>query len=774
VLLGMERRGMRVDMTELKVAELLHGMRLMEIDDELRKLTGRCLNPSSSDQVYDLLCCQYGLPVLRWTEEDDDGNPAGNPSFDKFALEMYASHPLRPRGPNGEEIIGLVQEARTLTQLLGLFVRPYQKLAVKGSDGCWYLHPSTNQLVRTGRMSMSDPNMQQLSKLAKKLIHPSMRGAYLSLDQCLPAGTMLPTIYGDKPIEEVAAKLLPVLGYTEDGQLKFCDVSRGARIGHGPIWRITFDDGTTFECTPGHGFMSYDGERVNCEDLKPGDRLRHVADYGKDYPYWQVHDVRYRKHVTVAEYMLGEMPNGAEQHVHHKDEDKANWIASNLEVKSVFDHLSDHAKENYVKQDHTLRLERLRKSMEHRTHYSEFNSNWQGGKLVKACEWCGDPMEIWPSQAHIKYCSVTCRSYGRSENRQREWDDGTRTKTEFKKRSCVICSAEFETQAFKAKQTCSQQCAGVLRYKNREQNYRVVKTEYVRDDWYYSITVPETGKYVTKNGLVNLNSQVEFRVIVHYIQNQRCIDAYLKDPDTDFHKYIAEGACMARKPAKTMNFLMGFGGGKKLAIKRLSINSDVIGAMEKDVDDRIRRGLIDPANRITAIEQACKAKGESVYDDYHRFLPELKPTSRRAAAVCHERGYVRNWHGRHRRLPPEISHLAFNTLCQGEAADIQKERTVAAARACLGTDIGLVGNVHDEAVFDGPAEQMADPRTQAAMCWMMETINNPLRVPLRASVGYSDKSWWEASTDVKDGGTSGPLHYDASLINKEDPLCHLR
>ncbi len=452
VLLGMERRGMRVDMTELKVAELLHGMRLMEIDDELRKLTGRCLNPSSSDQVYDLLCCQYGLPVLRWTEEDDDGNPAGNPSFDKFALEMYASHPLRPRGPNGEEIIGLVQEARTLTQLLGLFVRPYQKLAVKGSDGCWYLHPSTNQLVRTGRMSMSDPNMQQLSKLAKKLIHPSTRGAYLSLDQ----------------------------------------------------------------------------------------------------------------------------------------------------------------------------------------------------------------------------------------------------------------------------------------------------------------------------------SQVEFRVIVHYIQNQRCIDAYLKDPDTDFHKYIAEGACMARKPAKTMNFLMGFGGGKKLAIKRLSINSDVIGAMEKDVDDRIRRDLIDPANRITAIEQACKAKGESVYDDYHRFLPELKPTSRRAAAVCHERGYVRNWHGRHRRLPPEISHLAFNTLCQGEAADIQKERTVAAARACLGTEIGLVGNVHDEAVFDGPAEQMADPRTQAAMCWMMETIDNPLRVPLRASVGYSDKSWWEASTDVKDGGTSGPLHYDASLINKEDPLCHLR
>jgi DNA polymerase-1 len=446
VLLRMERSGMSVDPVELMVAEVQHSQRLLDIDAELHRLTGRSVNPSSPDQLFDLLINQYGLPVLGWTEEDDDGNPAGNPSFDKHALALYALHPDAPR-----DVVALVREARKLTQLLGLFVRPYQELALL-TGGSYLLHPSFNQMVRTGRMSCRAPNMQQLSKLAKRLIHPRRGNAFLSLDQ----------------------------------------------------------------------------------------------------------------------------------------------------------------------------------------------------------------------------------------------------------------------------------------------------------------------------------SQIEFRVIVHYIQNQRCIDAYRADPDTDFHDLMARTAGIGRDPAKTLNFMMGYGGGKKKAVKAMSVNTDVVGDVARAVDEAVAAGRLDPSQRASALERLGRERGEAVYDGYHAALPELKPTSRRAAAVCADRGYVRNVHGRYRRLPADKAHHAFNTLCQGEAADIQKERTVAAARACLGTPVEVVGNVHDEVVFEGPAECMRDPRTKAALCWLLETVDTPLRVPLRCAVGYSEQHWAEASTDVRKGGASAPLRYDASEINKGDPLCHLR
>lgn len=275
-------------------------------------------------------------------------------------------------------------------------------------------------------------------------------------------------------------------------------------------------------------------------------------------------------------------------------------------------------------------------------------------------------------------------------------------------------------------------------------------------------------------------SQIEFRVIVHYINDRRCIAAYAADPDTDFHQWMADTASMKRKPAKTLNFQNGYGGGRKRAVLAMSRNADVVGHLMDQVlanvdAEHARRPEVTREALVSEMFAAlAKQKGEDVYDAYHRALPTLKPTSRRAAAVCADRGYVFNLHGRRRHLPADHAHNAFNSLCQGEAADIQKERTVAVARAIRGTPIKMVANVHDETLLEGPEEVMADPRTQAAIAWMLETPDVKLRVPLRVSVGLSRKHWREACTDVKDGGASAPLKYELSSIDRADPLRHLR
>jgi DNA polymerase-1 len=121
VLFEMERVGMTVDPIELKTREVETIARMLEIDIELSNLLGRTINPNSSDDVFDVLCNQYGMPVLHWTEEDDDGNPAGNPSFDKHAMKKYLTHPYAP-----VKIVELIAEYRQLSTHRSLFLEKYQ------------------------------------------------------------------------------------------------------------------------------------------------------------------------------------------------------------------------------------------------------------------------------------------------------------------------------------------------------------------------------------------------------------------------------------------------------------------------------------------------------------------------------------------------------------------------------------------------------------------------------------------------------------------------
>lgn len=423
VLFEAERHGMRVDPQELKIAEFRAMYRMAQISEELKRLVGRDFRPHVNEDCYEVLCLQYGLPVLALTNADDDSEDAvHNPSFDKHALVAYSVHPQAPEG-----VVPLIQEYRQLNNSVTLFLRPYQELNVDG-----VLHPSHNQVVRTGRMSCVAPNSQQLDKKTKALIHPG----------------------------------------------------------------------------PGRAFMS--------------------ADY----------------------------------------------------------------------------------------------------------------------------------------------------------------------------------------------------------------------------------SQIEFRWMMHYIQDEAAIAAYHADPDTDFHKWVAEQVGTQRKPAKTINFMIGFGAGKKKTIKNLSSNKEVVGdAMEKVKS-------VPESQRQRAFEAECERRGLAVYEKYHDTFPGIKRTSRKAGLVCKDRGFVRNAFGRRRYLPATAAHLAFNTVNQGSAADLMKNRMVAVHRAIRAAraPIDFVTVVHDELLSEGPIEVMEDPQTKIDVAAIMEECPVPMRVPIRVGIGTSRTSWREACSDE----ASSPVVYDRS------------
>lgn len=414
LLWNIEHTGILVNPTDVKKTELKALIRMFEIDAELEKILGRSINPKSNKDVHDVLCNQYGLPVLAWTEPSEKTGMSG-PSFDKDALKMYAQHPLAPK-----DVVKLIMEYSKLSTFKSLFLEAWGELV----DDKGRLHASYNQSVRTGRMSCSEPNMQQLSEMAKRLIIPP----------------------------------------------------------------------------PGHGVV--------------------VADF----------------------------------------------------------------------------------------------------------------------------------------------------------------------------------------------------------------------------------SQIEFRFIVHYTENRACIEAYHRDPWTDFHQFVADKAHSPRGPAKTLNFMMGYGGGKKKTVYSLSINEGFVGDVKAEVE---RSGCREEA-KASMFKMLCEQRALALYNMYHReLLPELKSNSTQAANAARRRGYVTNHYGRRRYLPETRSHIAFNAVCQSGAGDMFKERMVALSKEM--PELIPVAAVHDEIVSYAPLELLErDDSFLERIVTVLNDPDRPLRVPVRCSIGWSTESWAHAKSKERE------------------------
>lgn len=170
VLFDMERRGMRVDKRKVKLDLKRDLTRLIEIHSEIHDITKQEFTDSSK-HIFEILCAQRGLPVLAVNKDK-------NPSFDAKALETYALHPLVSSDPDLTKLIQLLLEYRKKSTHTQIYLIPYNTL----QDENGYLHPHYNQVVRTGRMSGSHPNPQNLNKAAKGYIIPRPGFVFLSSD----------------------------------------------------------------------------------------------------------------------------------------------------------------------------------------------------------------------------------------------------------------------------------------------------------------------------------------------------------------------------------------------------------------------------------------------------------------------------------------------------------------------------------------------------------------------------------------------------------------
>ena len=228
-------------------------------------------------------------------------------------------------------------------------------------------------------------------------------------------------------------------------------------------------------------------------------------------------------------------------------------------------------------------------------------------------------------------------------------------------------------------------------------------------------------------------SQIEFRLIASAIGNERIIAQYNKDPKTDFHSMVADMAGIERGPGKTLNFTVGFGAGKKrtISVVKNSLDISSVGYQESGM----------------AFDDYCQQQAESMYEKYHRLMPELNPTKKRATKIARERGYISNLYGRHRRLPSSGCYKAFNAYIQSSAADLAKDLTLQIAaylRSLPGGRLAWpIGVVHDSWILY--VHKSIAVAVGAEIQRIIEYVSPPIpvKVPILSDVKISDKNWKE-------------------------------
>lgn len=240
-------------------------------------------------------------------------------------------------------------------------------------------------------------------------------------------------------------------------------------------------------------------------------------------------------------------------------------------------------------------------------------------------------------------------------------------------------------------------------------------------------------------------SQIEPRVLIHYAAelglrgSSAAVDSYTNNPDTDYHKWVADMTDLERRAAKTINLGLMYGMGRAKLARSLSLSLPESDALSRQ---------------------------------YHTAIPFVRELSRKVAAKADERGLITTLLGRKRRFnlwTPELKkgekfkgwystreacreghpdrrpqrgnvHKAMNSLIQGTAADIMKKAMVLLWRE------GIVPHltVHDEVDKSVSLGEEGDQEIAKIKTIMEDCVH--LNVPLLVKTG-SGPSWGKADHD---------------------------
>jgi len=237
---------------------------------------------------------------------------------------------------------------------------------------------------------------------------------------------------------------------------------------------------------------------------------------------------------------------------------------------------------------------------------------------------------------------------------------------------------------------------------------------------------------------------IEMKVLAFYLDSmgwpemaelyRRGGDLYRESVADMFGKAPADLEDEERQVGKVLNLSTVYGGGVNTIMEQLGIDAPTAFQFIKGYHAKwpglgwdSKRHPAPPGTLNFAIKQQLKA---------------------RAAEAPDGRGYITTLYGRH--LHPKAMHAAINNLCQGTAADLMKWAMVRVDAGLRegGFQSHIVNMVHDELMFDCPAQEVA-ALAQLVPEWMTDPRIEAV-VPIKPSCEVSYTTWADKEDYVAD------------------------
>jgi DNA polymerase-1 len=245
--------------------------------------------------------------------------------------------------------------------------------------------------------------------------------------------------------------------------------------------------------------------------------------------------------------------------------------------------------------------------------------------------------------------------------------------------------------------------------------------------------------------------QMEYRLMLDYAEEQGVIDLVLSG--VDVHTATAqmmstESRAVSRDEAKTINFMLLYGGG----VAKLAMALFPTKLPEKDLK-RVYEA-INFWSRMTIAEQRAFAeidtslvehdkpylqKAQELRELYFEKLPKVRRFIKSVQNRAVETKRIVNWAGRMYQFPvPEATFKAPNYLIQGGCADIVKLGMNSLAKRLAGTKSKMLVQIHDEVLFEVHKSELA---IIPDLKEILEKIYCAKNLPLTCGVDHSWVSW---------------------------------
>tara|TARA_R110000744_G_C19371646_1_gene562786 strand:+ start:18392 stop:20248 length:1857 start_codon:yes stop_codon:yes gene_type:complete len=235
----------------------------------------------------------------------------------------------------------------------------------------------------------------------------------------------------------------------------------------------------------------------------------------------------------------------------------------------------------------------------------------------------------------------------------------------------------------------------------------------------------------------------EVRIFAHLVGTKDICQAYLDNPEIDFHQFVADMTGLVRNAtyngqpnAKQLNLSMIFNQGNGTTAEAMGMPWDWESFMPKDSSDGKE-----------VVYKKAGAEAMAVIDKYHARLPGVKKLANGCKMTAEQRHWLFTRYGRHLRFPKGYkSYKASGILIQSTSADENKLNWLRINEALQGTDAKMLLNTHDSYSMSMPEEESLNIAKK-----VKEAVEKDrgLRVPLILEVQGAGKNWWESKSSKR-------------------------